>query len=144
MTCSGVAPISWPIDMRRVRKLRPLLGAAHASRRFARKRDAGALAETEAADVVVEAVLPEREADADRADVRGVHHHVFERDEAVAVVAVLVDLRVADLDEAVAAVEDLRRRDHALFQSGRGGDDLEGRSRLVLILHGAVARDRRA
>src|SRR4051794_24915682 len=121
-----------------IRKLRPLIGAAHASLRFARQRDAGALAETEAADVAVETVLPEREADTDRADVRRMHHHVFEGDETVAIVAVLVNLRVADLDESIAAVENLRGRDYALFQASGGGDDLECRSGLVLILDGAI------
>src|SRR5260221_356747 len=84
---------------------------------LAGKGDAGAVAETETADVVVETVLPQREADADCADVRRMHHHVFEGDQAVTVMAVLVNLRVADLNEAVAAIDNLRRRDQGLFDT---------------------------
>src|SRR6202040_2762781 len=122
-----------------IRELRPLLGAADGTLRFAGQRHPTPLAKAEAADVAVEAILPKRKADPDRTDIRRVNHHVLEGDEAVSVVAVLVDLRIADLDETVPAVEDLRRRDHPFFESGGSGDDLERRPRLVHILHGAIA-----
>src|SRR5213075_939787 len=55
---------------RRIRQRRPLFGAPHQSRRLAGELDAGALAETESVDVVVETARTDAEADANRADVR--------------------------------------------------------------------------
>ena len=43
-----------------------------------------------------------------------------------------------DLDEAVPAVDDLERRDHALLKARGGGDDLEDAAGLIGIGHRAV------
>ena len=120
---------------RRVRERRPFFGMPDESCRLARQLDAGALAESETVDVVVEAGRADAEADADRADVRRVHHHLFEGEETVARAAVLVDRGSGDVDLPVAAVDDLRRSDDPFFESRRSGDDLERRSRLVHVLY---------
>ena len=66
------------------------------------------------------------------------HHHILEGHLGVAGAAMFVDLDVADLNGAIAAIEHLRWRDQPLLQRCRGGDDLEGRSRLVEVLDVAV------
>jgi len=53
--------------------------------------------------------------------------------------AVLADAGAGDLDEALLAVDHLRRRDAPFFEPGGAGDDLEGRARLVEVLDRMVA-----
>ena len=55
----------------------------------------------------------------------------------------LVNFDISDLNSAVAAVENLRRSDHPFFETRRGSDDLERRSRLVDVLHSPIAPSRR-
>src|SRR5436309_799254 len=100
------------------RSPRPPQRAAEHPRRLAWKLDAGAFTESEAPDVSIEAIVAESHAHANGADVRRMQHHLFEAHRSIAIAAVFVNLDVADLNAAVAAIENLRWSDDPLFEAG--------------------------
>ena len=79
----------------------------------------------------------ERQPDLDGADVARLHHHVGERQRPV-VVRVVDDAR-SEPDFSAGDVDDVVDADHVLFERRARGHDLERRSGLVDVLHGAVA-----
>ena len=100
-----------------------MAGANH-SGNFAGQTEAGALAETETADVFVEGIRAQVHGDFGAADVGGLHHDVVDGQRPV---AVHIAQNLAAVSEAaVLAVVNALGRDGLLLQGGRNDHDLEG------------------
>ena len=96
----------------------------------------GGLSEAEAADVIVEALAAHALGDPDHPHVARVRDHLSKGEPVED--RVIVDQDACDLDRAVAAVDDLLGRDHALLEARGGRDDLEDAPGLEGVEHGAV------
>ena len=91
--CSGVTPISCPIDMAPIEERRPTLDRLDQPARFARQFDARLLTEAEVANVLVEAIGTEAQAHLHRAHIARLRVGLLQRHCADVV-------RVANLDAA--------------------------------------------
>jgi hypothetical protein len=73
----------------------------------------------------------------DRANVAGLDDDILEREHAIGVH--VIDSTVRNTNEPRGAVDQIGGPQYSLLESGAGADELEGRTRFVRVLNGAIA-----
>ena len=117
----------------------PALGWLKQSAGFAGEFDAGAGAEAEGANVLIEAVVADFEREFDGGDVAGSSQSRGDGDDAHAAIGlVVVDDAAGKGDLAALAVDRVVGRGHVLVERGGVGDELEDGAWLVDIADGVV------
>ncbi len=123
------------------RRFLPFLQRVHHSRRLAGQRNARPLSQLKVlCHVVVQLGWADRHADSNRADIAGMHQHIFKRQ--CTITMIFVNREPCDLDRAQAAVDHGFRPQPCGLQRCRKRDYLEDRSRLEGD-HGCVILTRR-
>ncbi len=144
-SCTGVTATSWPMAMEPMEEAPQRLTGCKQAARFAGQLDAGARAESEGANVLVEAVGADLERELDGGNVAGPRKRGRDRNDAESAIAlVVVNDAAGKRDLSALAVDHVVGRGDVLVERGGVGDELEGRARLVDIADGVICAAVRA
>ena len=121
----------------------PAVHRAQQAAGFTGQLGAGARAEAEVANVLIEAVRPDFEGQLDGGDVAGLFERLMDWNDSVVLALVVVNHASRQGDFASLAVDHVVGRGYMLVEGGGVGDQLEGRTRLVDIANRVIAQQRR-